>query len=58
MIEIKELESAHKANHTHADDGADFDLAILIASRYRLPPHLARLVVRLAGLGRDGSATA
>jgi hypothetical protein len=37
------------------DDGADCDLAVLlIASRFNLAPHVARLVVQHAGLGGTG----
>lgn len=31
-----------------ADDGADFDLALLIAARFHMEPHIARLVCSLA----------
>jgi hypothetical protein len=57
-VERNQVMPAMTSAGAHVDDGADFDLALLIASRYRLPPHVARLVVRLAGLGRDGSAAA
>jgi hypothetical protein len=59
-IQIVTLPAARPAsrNTPHADDG-DFDLALIIARRHRLKPHIARLVVGLAGLaGNDDRASA
>jgi hypothetical protein len=58
MSEIIERESARKADDAHVENDCDLDFAALIAARFCLQPHIARLVVRLAGLGPGGSTAA
>jgi hypothetical protein len=55
MFKYNESKLERKSDCARVDDGADFDLAVLlIASRFNLAPNVARLVVERAGLGVSG----
>jgi hypothetical protein len=60
MLICNDHEPARKPDDVHVGDaGADLDVALILAARFHLQPHIAKLVVGLAGLGGgDDRATA
>jgi len=52
MIQINDHEPARKSDDVHVGyDGGDLDVALILAGRFHLQPHLARLIAELACLG-------
>ena len=56
MLNYNELSQQCKPDHAAVDDGADLAV-LIIASRFNLAPHVARLVVHHAGLGGSENRT-
>jgi hypothetical protein len=55
MLRYNECEASRKTKDAHVGDD-DVDVALILAARFHMEPHLARLIARLAGLGGDAAA--